>query len=140
MRFAALFLFAASLSDAQVSVLTYHNDLARTGQNLAETALTKNALAAGRFMKLFSHAVDGYVYAQPLYVLDVYIPGKGPHNVVYAATEHDSVYAFDADSIDGSNAQPLWQVSFINPAAGVTSVPSANVNCSQIVPEIGITG
>jgi uncharacterized protein (TIGR03437 family) len=140
MRFAALFLFAASISHAQVSVLTYHNDLARTGQNLAETALTKNALAAGRFMKLFSHAVDGYVYAQPLYVPGVYIPGKGPHNVVYAATEHDSVYAFDADSIDGGNLQPLWQVSFINPAAGVTTVPSQNVSCSQIVPEIGITG
>ena len=140
MRLPALLLISLTPLRAQVIVLTYHNDLARTGQSLTETALTKNALAAGRFMKLFTHAVDGYVYAQPLYVPDVPIPGKGPHNVVYIATEHDSVYAFDADSTDGSNAQPLWQVSFINPAAGITTVPAQNVNCNQIVPEIGITG
>src|SRR5258708_3562729 len=140
MRLPALLLISLTPLRAQVIVLTYHNDLARTGQSLTETALTKNALAAGRFMKLFTHAVDGYVYAQPLYVPDVPIPGKGPHNVVYSATEHDSVYAFDADSTDGSNAQPLWQVSFINPAAGITTVPAQNVNCNQIVPEIGITG
>ena len=125
---------------AQVSVLTYHNDLARTGQNLAEPALTPAALSSSRFGPLFSHAVDGYVYAQPLYLPGVFIPGKGPHNVVYVVTEHDSVYAFDGDSAAGLSADPLWHVSFINPAAGVTTVPYQNVGCSQIVPEIGITG
>ncbi len=129
-------LFLLSQAAAQVSVLTYHNDLARTGQNLAETTLTPANVNMRQFGKLFSYPVDGYVYAQPLYVPGVAIPGKGIHNVIFVATEHDSVYAFDADS-----AAPLWQVSFIDPASGVTTVPYENAfNCNQIVPEIGITG
>lgn len=124
-------------AQAQVSVLTYHNDLARTGQNLNETALTPAAVAGGSFHKLFNHAVDGYVYAQPLYVPGVVVPVKGAHNVVYVATEHDSVYAFDADAADST---PLWQTSFLNPASRVIAVPAANTNCGQIVPEIGVTG
>src|SRR5215510_15446079 len=76
------------------SVVTWHNDNARTGLNPGETLLTPPAVASGRFGRRFAHPVDGQVYAQPLYVPSVSIPGKGVHNVVYVATEHDSVYAF----------------------------------------------
>ena len=93
------------------------------------------------FGKLASRPVDGQVYAQPLYVSRVNIPGKGIHNVVYVATEHDSVYAFDADSATGQNAAPLWHVNFTDPSTGERTLNVVDVlNCPSITPEIGITG
>ena len=122
--------------NCHVSVPTYHNDLARTGQNLNETLLTPANVSSGRFRQLFSNAVDGQVYAQPLFLPGILIPGKGIHNVVYVATEHDSVYAFDADNY---LAAPLWHVNFLDPAQGITTVSSTDVACRSIVPEVGIT-
>jgi len=129
----------AICSPAQVSVLTYHNNKQRTGSNVLETTLTPSNVNVKQFGKLFSQAVDGFIYGQPLYVPSVNIAGLGIHNVVYVATMNDSVYAFDADSKTAGNALPLWHVSFIDPAASITPVPSVDVQCTDpISTEIGI--
>ena len=140
LRFILSTLFSAVLSSGQVNVLTYHNGLSRTGQNLNETILTPSNVRPDGFGKLFTQPVDGEVYAQPLYMWGVNIAGKGIHNVVFVVTEHDSVYAFDADSGGGPNAAPLWKVSFIDPANGVNTVPAESLECMVLAPEIGITG
>ncbi|MDP9173916.1 MAG: carbohydrate-binding protein [Planctomycetota bacterium] len=118
-------------------VLTYHNDNMRDGQNLAETTLTTSNVNVSSFGKLFTFPTDGLVYAQTLLKSAVNVPGLGATNLLLVATEHDSVYAFNADS---GSSTPVWRDSFINPAAGVTTVPSADVGVSDISPEIGITG
>ena len=126
---------------APVDVLTYRNDGLRTGRALSETLLTPANCNTNQFGKLFSQPVDGFVYAQPLYLGGVTIPGQGTHNVVFVATEHDAVYAFDADNNQGSNSVPLWQTSFIHPEAGITSQPIADYGLSDLpATELGITG
>src|SRR5262249_53720927 len=117
--------------------LMYHNDPSSTGQNLSETTLTPSNVNVSTFGKLFTTAVDGQVYAQPLIMTGVNITtgqNQGLHNVAYVATEHDSIYAIDAN-----NGTVLWQDNFTNSGNGVTTVPSTDCNCTDVSPEYGIT-
>jgi hypothetical protein len=123
----------ASLARAQ-RVITSQYDNARTGANPNETKLTPRNVNVQHFGKLFTFHVDGDVYAQPLFLGGVEIPGKGRHDVLFIATEHDSVYAFDAY---GNPSAPLWQASFLKD--GLTTVPARDADCPFISPEIGIT-
>jgi hypothetical protein len=125
----------STLSTAQVPVLTYHGDTYRSGM-INETLLTPNNVNYKQFGKLFTYSVDGFVVAQPLYVPNVSIPGQGTHNVVYIVTQHDSVFAFDADT---PASVPLWEVSLIPP--GWTTVPISVSGCADVgYTEIGIMG
>jgi hypothetical protein len=122
-----------------VSVLTYHDNAASTGLNAAETALTASNVNSASFGKVFSSGVDGQVYAQPLVMAGVNITTgaePGVHDVVFVATEHDSLYAFDA-----STGNLLWHDALLPSKyqGTVTSVPSADVGTNDLSPEIGIT-
>ena len=138
----ATLLFIAPRVAAQVNVTTYHYDNGRTGQNTAEMFLTPNNVTASKFGKLFALPVDGAVYGQPLYVSNLSIRGS-THNVVFVATEADSVYAFDADSNAGGNYTFLWNASLIDSthgaAAGAIPVKPSDVRCRDIQPNIGVT-
>ena len=123
---------------AGVAVTTWHGDLFRTGQNLSETSLTPARVASGRFGRLCAHAVDGQVYAEPLVVPDV-ATRSGRRELVFVATEHDSVFAFDADC---GGAGLVWKTSFLSP--GVTTMPCVKDSQPQcditiMAPEHGIT-
>jgi Immunoglobulin I-set domain len=122
-------------SGSSTDVTTYHYDNLRTGQNTNETVLTHANVNSSTFGLLGSFPVDGHVDAQPLYLSGLAIPGQGTKNVLYVVTEHDSVYAFDADSVTSTSATTLWHSSML--AAGETS--SDDRNCGQVTPEIGIT-
>ncbi len=117
-------------SAAAQDVLTWHNDNARTGQNLGEKILTLQDVNSKKFGKLFTVHVDGKVDAEPLYAGGIEIPSEGLRNVLFVATEHDSVYALDADT-----GKQFWHVRLLAPE----EMPSDNHNCSQVTPEIGIT-
>ena len=124
----------------QTSVTTQHNDAARTGANLSEVVLTTTNVNVSQFGKLFERAVDDEIYAQPLYVEGVTVPGVGIRNVVYVATNNDSVYAFDAD--DPAASAPLWRVNYTNPAAGIVPVSRTDVGqaCGTYVDFAGNIG
>ncbi len=119
---------------SQINVTTFHYDNARTGQNTQETVLTQANVNSSQFGKLFTISVDGYVFAQPLYLANVENIAGGTHNVLYIATQHDSLFAIDADT-----GAILWQTSFINPAGGITTLAPTDVSCTDITPESGIT-
>ena len=121
---------ATATSAVPTDVLTYHNDNARTGQNMTEQTLT-TANVKTSFGKLFEDSVDGLVDAQPLIKTQVTIPGLGIHNVIYVVTENDSVYAFDADT----SGPALWHVSVL----GTGEAASDDRGCGQVTPKIGIT-
>jgi len=109
-----------------------HYNASRTGANLEEVLLAPANISSSQFGKLFTRTVDGAIYAEPLYVTGLTI-SNAVHNVVFVATEHNSVYAFDADI--ATNSTPLWQVNL------GTSVPQIEIdNCGDLPPEIGITG
>jgi len=115
-------------------VYTYHNDLSRDGVNSQEYALSTATVKAATFGKRFACAIDASAYAQPLWVANAAI-GGGTHNIVIAATEHDTVYAFDADA---SPCHTYWSKSLL--ASGETWVSSNDVNTTDLTPDIGIVG
>jgi len=117
-------------------VLTYHNDNARTGVVRLSVPLPPSALRGGGFGREWSLPVDGDVYAQPLVASGIDTPALGTRRVVYVATEHDSVFAFDADRPDVL----IWSTSLLAAAPGATTVASNDLGCADIVPEVGITG
>ena len=112
------------------AVITYHNDNARTGQNLNETILTPANVKSSTFGKLFVIATDGKVDAQPLYLPNLSTPSHGTHNVLFVASEHGTVYGIDADT-----GSAVWQISTL--LSG--EKPSDQHRCSQVTPEIGVT-
>ena len=118
--------------------LTYHYDNTRDGANTNEVVLTPANVNTNDFFKLFTYTVDGEVYAQPLYMANVAIAGQGTHNVLFVATENDTVYAFDADSNAGTNGGLLWQTNLGTAATSVLF--GVRYHHNVLNPLIGITG
>ncbi len=135
---------AVAQTPTAVPVLTWRYDLTHAGENTSETALTPDNVAASTFGKLFSLSVDSTAYAQPLYVPNLKMSDGLVHNVVFVATENDSIYAFDADSNGGADANPIWQISLLTAdhgaGAGATAVPWSDTGSPDVAPTIGITG
>ncbi|HEY3854383.1 MAG TPA: chitobiase/beta-hexosaminidase C-terminal domain-containing protein [Verrucomicrobiae bacterium] len=134
---------AAQANPPPVNVLTYHNDNTRDGANTNETILTLANVNVTNFGRIITYPVDGYIYTQPLYVANLAVPGQGTHNAVFIATEHNSVYAFDADGIVGTNGGLLWHVNLGSSAPSASAEFGTRYNDGQytdIIPEVGITG
>src|SRR5260370_1233394 len=137
-----LFALTGITAVGQVNISTWQADLQHTGANLGETILTPATVGSpGSFGLLFTQALDGQSYGQPLYVssaaLGTFADGS-THNVVYVATQHCSIYAFDADSnASTQNSVPLWKASLL--PAGTIPVPQSDVGSSDIQVELGIT-
>jgi large repetitive protein len=134
--FILAFLIVVDTSAQAQNVTTYKYDNQVSGINAKETTLTPANVNVASFGQLFKDPLDGQAYAQPLYLSNVTIPDKGAHNVIYIATCHDTVYAFDADT----GGDPLWMTSFLAPKKGITSVPQPDVISGDTTPEIGIIG
>src|SRR5260370_21104550 len=128
----------AGTANSSVDVITYHYDNSRSGLNLNETALTPANVNSTQFGKKGEFAVDGKVDAKALYLSQVTIGGQ-KKNVLYVATEHGSVYAFDADSINGTTSTFLWKTSTLG-SGETPSDRDSILGCNQIGQEIGITG
>jgi len=129
--FAATVLLLSLPGARAVQVLMQHYDYSRTGANLEEVLLAPVNVNTAQFGKLFTRSVDGAIYAQPLYVPGLTLSNQ-THSIVFVVTEHNSVYAFDADN--AAAAAPLWQTNL------GTSVPQSEINnCGDLPPEIGIT-
>jgi hypothetical protein len=126
-----LVLGLTSFTSAQDAFPTSHGNNARTGTNTNEVLLKPGNINKNNFGRLFSYPLDYQSLAQPLYVPNVNIPGKGTHNVAYVATMADTVYAFDAESNAGPNASPLWQVNFTDPANGITTASGPFLPCAS---------
>jgi PA14 domain/Chitobiase/beta-hexosaminidase C-terminal domain/Bacterial Ig domain len=143
MGIAVAVLILAASHAAGESVLTYHNDNARTGANTNESQLTLANVNTNSFGLLLKYPVDAYVYGQPLFVPGVEIPGKGKHDVVYVVTENDSVYAFDANSNTGADAGQLWHASLGEGVDVVTNHEFGNRYhngvLQDMLPRVGIT-
>jgi len=139
----------ARLAPANIDVLSYHYDQSLTGQNVQETLIhpgpagDPTALNTTNYRTLFSQPIDGQAYAQPLYRAALPVPGLGTHNVAFIATEHDGVYAVDADSPTGGpdpmHPGQFWYRSFIDRANGITMIPYAELSTPDLFPKIGIT-
>ena len=136
--------FTTLAGPQKISVLTYHYNNTRQGLNTNETLLTLANVNAASFGKLFSYAVDGYVYAQPLIVTNLAIPGQGVRNVLFVSTMHDTVYAFDADSNGDANGGLLWKtnlgISAISPTTEYGQRYHKNIGNLDVVPEEGMVG
>jgi uncharacterized protein YjdB len=128
-----------TIAGAGVNIPTWHVDNARSGLNQNETTLTPTNVATGTFGKLFSYPIDGYAYAEPLLISNITIKGA-THNVLYVATENDSVYAFDADN---GNGTPLWQVSLLQsnetPLTGASVLPVQGVTSTPVIDPLSNT-
>jgi hypothetical protein len=129
-------LAAISTRSASGQVTTAQYDNARTGAITTETTLTPANVGSSTFGKIATFQVDGDVYAQPLFVPRLDLPNRGTHDVLFVATEHGTVYAFDAMGRGGS---PLWKASFIDPSVDISPLSFRDVNCPFIKPEVGIT-